>query len=184
MSNTNPITATDAGFTTETGTAILIQNALIKLMKKLNDASRDALTGIPESSSVTINNPEGIAYGKITRSTARYTAELTNPELVAEEHPEYFRDTINPDCLDDIIALIKEHGDPNTMLSQELDPSISDTLHSSVITYARENGKSPEGWKVNAKPGVIAVRPSPLADDAARAYARSVGMIDDDNTTI
>lgn len=184
MSNTNPITATDAGFTTEAGTAILIQNALIKLMKKLNDASRDALTGIPESSSVTINNSEGVTYGKITRSTARYTAELTNPEVVVEEHPEYFRDTINPDYLNDIIELIKQHGNPDTMLTLELDPSIADTVQRSVITYARENGKSPQGWKVNAKPGVIAVRPSPLADEAARAYARSVGMIDDDNTTV
>lgn len=62
------ITADKAGFTNEVGYKLLLQAAIISLMNDVNKQARKAADGTPAESAVTVFDPEGNAYGTISRN--------------------------------------------------------------------------------------------------------------------
>ena len=99
------ISCDQAGINPSAGMSLIVQAALIKLMKDINDKSRGILDSLPSDSDLPIEQ-DGVNYGILRRTKDSVKVEVSDVDVLRETAPDLFTRTINPDRLDDIIDII------------------------------------------------------------------------------
>lgn len=171
------VTPDQAGIAPEAGMSLIVQAALIKLMKDINDKSRSLLDSLPSDSDLSVEY-NGVNYGILRRTKDSIKVEVSSPELLQETEPELFERTINPNRLDDIIELIKRVGDDD-MLVDALDADKVKDRADVVKVQFLATGETQPGWDVVTKRGTASVRPSDDAKSIAAEYAKTIGLVAD-----
>ncbi len=166
-----------AGIDSSAGMSLIVQSALIKLMKEINDKSRAVLDSLPSDSDLAIEH-DGIDYGILRRTKDSVKVEVSDVDVLRETAPDLFTRTINPDRLDDIIDIIERVGDAD-MLTDVLDNDKAADRANVVKSHYMETGDTQPGWDVITKRGNASVRPSNRAKEIAADYARSIGLVAD-----
>ena len=166
-----------AGIDSSAGMSLIVQSALIKLMKEINDKSRAVLDSLPSDSDLAIEH-DGIDYGILRRTKDSVKVEVSDVDVLRETAPDLFTRTINPDRLDDIIDIIERVGDAD-MLTDVLDNDKAADRANVVKSHYMETGDTQPGWDVVTKRGTASIRPSNRAKEIAADYARSIGLVAD-----
>lgn len=173
----NKISYDQAGIDSSAGMSLIVQSALIKLMKDINDKSRAVLDSLPSDSDLAIEH-EGIDYGILRRTKDSIKVEVSDIDVLRDNDPELFVRGLNPERLDDIIEIIERVGDPD-MLTSVLDSDRANKRAADVKAMYQETGETQPGWDVITKRGNASVRPSTRAKEIAADYARSIGLVAD-----
>ncbi|PZP03279.1 MAG: hypothetical protein DI609_01150 [Corynebacterium urealyticum] len=171
------ISCDQAGINPSAGMSLIVQAALIKLMKDINDKSRGILDSLPSDSDLPIEQ-DGVNYGILRRTKDSVKVEVSDVDVLRETAPDLFTRTINPDRLDDIIDIIERVGDAD-MLTDILDNDKAADRANVVKSHYMETGDTQPGWDVVTKRGTASVRPSAEAKKIAADYARTIGLVAD-----
>lgn len=171
------VTPDQAGIAPEAGMSLIVQAALIKLMKDINDKSRSLLDSLPSDSDLSVEY-NGVNYGILRRTKDSIKVEVSNPELLRETEPGLLTRTVNPKRLDDIIELIERVGDSD-MLVDALDADKVAERADVVKAQYLATGETQPGWDVVTKRGTASVRPSDDAKSIAAEYAKTIGLVAD-----
>lgn len=166
-----------AGIDSSAGMSLIVQSALIKLMKEINDKSRVVLDSLPSDSDLAIEH-DGIDYGILRRTKDSIKVDVSDIDVLRDNDPDLFVRGLNPERLDDIIEIIERVGDPD-MLTDVLDSDRANKRAADVKAQYMETGNTQPGWDVITKRGNASVRPSNKAKEIAADYARSIGLVAD-----
>lgn len=166
-----------AGIDSSAGMSLIVQSALIKLMKEINDKSRAVLDSLPSDSDLAIEH-DGVDYGILRRTKDSIKVEVSDIDVLRDNDPDLFVRGLNPERLDDIIKIIERVGDPD-MLTDVLDTERANNRASDVKAQYQETGQTQPGWDVITNRGNASVRPSARAKEIAADYARSIGLVAD-----
>lgn len=145
----NKISYDQAGIDSSAGMSLIVQSALIKLMKDINDKSRAVLDSLPSDSDLAIEH-EGIDYGILRRTKDSIKVEVSDIDVLRDNDPELFVRGLNPERLDDIIEIIERVGDPD-MLTSVLDSDRTNKRAADVKAMYQETGETQPGWDVITK---------------------------------
>lgn len=175
------ITAADAGFTNQVGYQLLIQSAIISLMKKINDESRKAAAGTPAESMVTIADDNGVSYGTISRNKTSIKASVSDIDVIKAENPGLMKLGIDPDKVEDLIDYLVTNGKDDAFLTEVPDEDKLKEISDQVLTDYTNNRKQTPGWEVKESQGNLVMKPSDAAHAVALDYAKSIGMVPQDS---
>lgn len=175
------ITADKAGFTNEVGYKLLLQAAIISLMNDINKQARKAADGTPAESAVTVFDPEGNAYGTISRNKTSVKASVESVAVVADAHPDAVKLAVDPDKEDELIDYLTANGVADTFLVEVPNDDIFKELSKQVVERYTADGTITPGWSFAEKPGNLVMKPGDRAHADALEYARSIGMVPPEN---
>lgn len=174
---TTPISAEQAGFTNEVGYKLLLQAAIIALMQDINKQARTVANDTPPQSAVTITDANGDTYGTISRNKTSIKASVESVEAVADEHPEAMKVDIDPSKVDELIEYLTANGVADRFLTQVPNDDVFAELSKQALDRYNADGTVTPGWSFSEKRGNLVMKPGDRAHADALEYARSIGMV-------